>query len=251
MKPDNKKLFVNICTTDAIPCPRDLSEDELIEILNSEDPSNFRVPMSLGEGRTEKDKSGSSVTVYDVAIHPDFFIKIGKKPLFRTFLLTVVFEGLQDKYQLELEMMNYIILKHKKCLGTLQTHRIQQRDILRAQAQDNFKPTLIEELDDGRKTEIVYRLRREPPTGEINYLLAEFKVPASVSFFLFIWSSPTKIEICKQFEMLSRDFLDCSYPLPLNQILDNPMCAPIEIMSRNYLWTVFILNHTTYLLVSH
>lgn len=72
-KPDNRKLFVNVCLTEAIPCPKDISSEELMRILNSDDPSSYRVPMSLGEGRTEPDKSGEPATVYDIAINPEFF----------------------------------------------------------------------------------------------------------------------------------------------------------------------------------
>ncbi|CAH0581157.1 unnamed protein product [Chrysodeixis includens] len=187
-KNENKKVFVNICQTDAIPCPRDITNEELMQILSSEDPSSYRVPMSIGEGRTEPDKSGAPATVYDVAVNPEFFKKIEKDDLFQTFFLTVVFEGLQDKYQFEMDMQKYTILKNRKSIGTLQSHRIQIRDI---KTFDNkVKPPLIEELgDDGlvkkpskpaAKKEIIYRLRREPPTGEIEYLLAEFKIPSSV-----------------------------------------------------------------------
>ncbi|KAJ0175435.1 hypothetical protein K1T71_008594 [Dendrolimus kikuchii] len=187
-KLDNKKVFVNICLTDAIPCPRDITNDELMQILSSEDPSSYRVPMSIGEGRTEQDKSGAAATAYDVAIHPEFFKKIEKDELFQTFFLTVVFEGLQDKYQFELDMQKYIILKNRKSIGTLQTHRIQIRDI--KTTEDKLKPPLIQEIDNKissvmkneemKKKEMVHRLRREPPTGEISYLLAEFKIPAAV-----------------------------------------------------------------------
>lgn len=187
-KPDNKKVFVNICLTDAIPCPRDITNNELMQILSSDDPSSYRVPMSLGEGRTEQDKSGAPATVYDVAINPEFFKKIEKDDLFQTFFLTVVFEGLQDKYQFEIDITKYTILKHRKSIGTLQSHRIQIRDIktceektrspLIEEIQD--KPTKVTEVNVTKKKEIVYRLRREPPTGEIEYLLAEFRIPASM-----------------------------------------------------------------------
>lgn len=190
-KPDNKKVFVNICLTDAIICPRDISNEELMQILSSEDPSSYRVPMSIGEGRTEPDKSGVPATVYDVAINPEFFKKIEKDDLFQTFFLTVVFEGLQDKYQFEIDMQKYTILKNRKSIGTLQCHRIQIRGI-KTGGGNEVKPPLIEELDDkgvvqrpgvpaAVKKELEYRLRREPPTGEIEYLLVEFKIPSSIN----------------------------------------------------------------------
>lgn len=187
-KPDNKKVFVNICLTEAIPAPRDITNDELMQILSSDDPSSYRVPMSLGEGRTEPDKSGAPATVYDVAINPEFFKKIEKDDLFQTFFLTVVFEGLQDKYQFEIEMQKFNVLKNRKSIGTLQSHRIQIRDV--KHCEETVKP-LIEEIDEKPtrkiteipevKKEIVYRLKREPPTGEIEYLMAEFKIPSLVS----------------------------------------------------------------------
>lgn len=186
-KPDNKKVFVNICLTEAIPSPRDITNDELMQILSSEDPSSYRVPMSIGEGRTEPDKSGAPATVYDVAINPEFFKKIEKDDLFQTFFLTVVFEGLQDKYQFEIEMQKFTVLKNRKSIGTLQSHRIQVRDV--KHCEETVKP-LIEEINEKPnrkvtevpvvKKEIIYRLRREPPTGQIEYLLAEFKIPSSV-----------------------------------------------------------------------
>ncbi|XP_030033984.1 PIH1 domain-containing protein 1 [Manduca sexta] len=187
-KPDNAKVFINICLTDAIPCPRDISNDELMQILSSQDPSSYKVPMSIGEGRTELDKSGAPATAYDVAINPEFMKKIEKDELFQTFFLTVVFEGLQDKYQFEIDLQKYTILKNRKSIGVLQSHRIQIRDI---QAMENAasKTKLIQEIDEktaaklntqNRKWVIVHRLRREPPTGEIEYLLAEFKIPSSV-----------------------------------------------------------------------
>ncbi|XP_063626127.1 PIH1 domain-containing protein 1-like [Cydia splendana] len=186
-KPDNKKVFVNICLTEAIPSPRDITNDELMQILSSEDPSSYRVPMSIGEGRTEPDRSGAPATVYDVAINPEFFKKIEKDDLFQTFFLTVVFEGLQDKYQFEIEMQKFTVLKNRKSIGTLQSHRIQVRDV--KHCEETVKP-LIEEISEKPnrkvteipvvKKEIVYRVRREPPTGQIEYLLAEFKIPSSV-----------------------------------------------------------------------
>lgn len=54
---DGEKVFLNLCTSEEIPQTKDVSEIELAQILNSDDPSTYRVPMSLGEGRIEKDKS--------------------------------------------------------------------------------------------------------------------------------------------------------------------------------------------------
>lgn len=154
-----------------------------MEILNSSDPSSYRVPMSIGEGRTELDKSGSPCTVYDVAINNEFFKMVEFDVLFQTFFLTVVFEGLQDKYQCELDVKKSTVLKNRKSIGTLQAHRIQLRDIKTTENALKYKAPLIEEICEKptKKQELYYRMTREPPIGEIQNLVAEFKIPASVS----------------------------------------------------------------------
>ncbi|KOB69486.1 PIH1 domain-containing protein 1, partial [Operophtera brumata] len=198
-----------------IPCPRDVTNEQLMKILNSSDPSSYRVPMSIGEGRTESDKSGSPCTVYDVAINSEFFKKVEKDVLFQTFFLTVVFEGLQDKYQCELDVQKSTILKNRKSIGTLQSHRIQIRDIKTTESA--LKAPLIEEIGEKpapvtKKPELVYRMRREPPIGEIEYLIAEFKIPASVEFKdlnLEVGEDRLVLDSKGMFEMIDF-FLPCS-----------------------------------------
>lgn len=50
------KVFINICHTSVIPAPVDVTEEELTKILESDEPSTFRIPMSVGEGHEELDK---------------------------------------------------------------------------------------------------------------------------------------------------------------------------------------------------
>ncbi|XP_043915173.1 PIH1 domain-containing protein 1-like [Protopterus annectens] len=54
-KTADDKIFINICKSDQIPSPPDISEEELIEILESDEPSSYRIPMSLGEPHAEID----------------------------------------------------------------------------------------------------------------------------------------------------------------------------------------------------
>ena len=46
-----------------LPAPRDISDEDLIKLLDSEDPSGFRIPMSLGEPHAEIDKGTFPVPV--------------------------------------------------------------------------------------------------------------------------------------------------------------------------------------------
>ncbi len=118
---------MNICHTTVIPSPVDVTESELTRILDSDEPSTFRIPMSLGEGHEEVDKcnliyiffslnssilinelcflhtAGQPCVAYDIAINSSFFAKVESSLLFQTFLVTIAMEGLEDKYKMELD----------------------------------------------------------------------------------------------------------------------------------------------------
>ncbi|XP_072128035.1 PIH1 domain-containing protein 1 isoform X3 [Mobula birostris] len=51
----SEKIFINVCKSEEIPPPPDLSEEDLVTLLESEDPSGYRIPMSLGEPHAEVD----------------------------------------------------------------------------------------------------------------------------------------------------------------------------------------------------
>ncbi|KAF3846998.1 hypothetical protein F7725_004076 [Dissostichus mawsoni] len=74
-EPDKQKIFVNVCQSPVVPLPPEISRDELVDLLQSEDPSGFRVPMSLGEPHTETDNNSQACTAYDVVINQEFFQK--------------------------------------------------------------------------------------------------------------------------------------------------------------------------------
>lgn len=162
--------------------------------------------MSIGNAHSEGDRNGQPADVYDVAINTKFFNKVQKKPIFHSFFLTVVFEGLQDKYQFELEANKYVILKNKKSLGILMTHRIQKRDVEKV-LDKTYTPLIeeikavqnkaIEDLDKSelgnaeekpKTSEIKYKLRREPVAGKIDYLIGEFYIDAMVRLSIIIFS---------------------------------------------------------------
>lgn len=150
---NNEKCFVNICQSDAIPAPEDISVEQLTEILASETPSTYKVPMSITELRLTPDKAGKEAMVCDVAIHPTFFRKIEAMNVFRDFLITIVFEALDTKYNMQINRESWIILKNRKCIGNLIKHRIQNRDAKAVyesyQNPSKEHKTLIRELDSG------------------------------------------------------------------------------------------------------
>ncbi|CAG9773136.1 unnamed protein product [Ceutorhynchus assimilis] len=124
----DKKVFINICTTDAIPPPKDITELELVRVIKSDDADTFKVPMSIGEVRTEKDKKGNEAKAVDIAINTTFFRKVRDNCIFRNFVVEVMSQGISQKHGLECASEK-IIFNNRKAFGTLQTHCIQQREI--------------------------------------------------------------------------------------------------------------------------
>lgn len=49
-------MFINLCHHADIPSPEDITEEELIEVLNSPDPDKYCIPLSIGTEHEEVDK---------------------------------------------------------------------------------------------------------------------------------------------------------------------------------------------------
>ncbi|XP_014276427.1 PIH1 domain-containing protein 1 isoform X2 [Halyomorpha halys] len=180
--PEGDKVFVNICHTPHIPAPKDITDEELIAILESDDPSSYRIGMSIADEHKEPDKSGDLCSVYDVAIHSSLIDKIEKNQLFRVFFMTIVVEGIQQKYNININMGSsnpFIVMKNRKVLGTLRPHRIQQRDV---------KPPpspIIQEVSSSTPStpniaaDPKLKLELHPGEGDPQYLLARVRVKVS------------------------------------------------------------------------
>lgn len=123
---NGKKLFVNVCTSDMVLKPKDLSEEEVRAIFLAEDPTKFRVPMGIGELHKEQDKEGKEVDCYDIVIHPDFLVKCENISFFKEFFVMLVFDGLESKYELELNR-EYRLLKNRKSIGTLSMQNVRSK----------------------------------------------------------------------------------------------------------------------------
>ena len=61
-----------------------------------------------------------------MVINPTFYNKIQNSELFKSFFLTIIFEGLESKYDMQLER-KWTVLKNKKCMGVLQPHCIRSK----------------------------------------------------------------------------------------------------------------------------
>ncbi|XP_060748302.1 PIH1 domain-containing protein 1 isoform X2 [Tachysurus vachellii] len=159
--PDKQKVFVNICKSADVPPPPPISHDALVDLLDSDDPTGYKVPMSLGEAHAEMDNSSNSCTVYDVVINEEFFQKCQKESLFQQFVIAVSLEGLENKYKLQLNR-DIKILKNRKFMGSLLEQNIRKKS----------KP-FIQEIKSKPQVCLVV----EPPVGQVEYLIAEVQLP--------------------------------------------------------------------------
>lgn len=121
------KVFINICHSPSIPPPVDVTEDELLQMLE-EDQAGFRIPMSLGEPHAELDAKGQGCTAYDVAVNSNFYLRMQNSEFLRELVVTIAREGLEDKYGLQLNP-EWRMLKYRPFLGSIsqQNIRSQQR----------------------------------------------------------------------------------------------------------------------------
>ncbi|XP_062566977.1 PIH1 domain-containing protein 1-like [Saccostrea cucullata] len=191
-KENGEKVFINVCQAENVPQPKDITEEELLKLLESEDPFGFRVPMSIGEPHAEIDKSGQGCIAYDVVIHPGFMEKMKDSEIFKTFFLSVTLEGLEEKYSVALSR-DWVILKNRKSVGRLQEQnvRTQSKPVIMEmgdqstgigigkpliQEMDTPKPLSQEELKArGQKPE--FRIIQDPPEGHPDFLVAEISLP--------------------------------------------------------------------------
>jgi len=199
---NGKKLFVNICTSTMVLKPKDLSEEEVREIFLAEDPTKFRIPMGIGELHKEKDKEGIEVDVYDIVIHPDFLKKCEKISFFKEFFVMLVFDGLEDKYSLELNR-EHRILKNRKSIGTLAMQNVRskskpvimemnpsmvqmEKEFLEEEKRNEEKKTIsvISEIastksvkKDSQYVTPKYSMIQEPDTGYPSFLVFEIELP--------------------------------------------------------------------------
>lgn len=230
----NEKFFINVCQAPEVPAPQDVTDEELISILESTTPGSFRVPMSISEMRNTKDRSGNSVEVCDIAINPKFLAKIKKSQLFNNFFLQIVAEALSEKYNIQITMHKTIILSNRKFIGTLVAHRVRNNDVQMAeklreglvvdpnQPEQNSKPgQLVQEIDEDNAAKIrkmwtqthepVYKLRARVRDEVVDEIHAELYLPNCVSSF-----NPKYI----QYKNLSHFFL-----------------SPLRFHHKNSVWT--------------
>lgn len=100
-------------------------------MIEEQNASDFKVPLSVTKPRDGTDKSGNPAEISDVAVNTDFYNKRIKHAdgLFYHFLITLVFESLEQKYKIEIDTTNFVQLKNRACVDKLVEHQIYNRDV--------------------------------------------------------------------------------------------------------------------------
>lgn len=238
----NQKIFINVCKTDAIPPPKNISEEEISIILESDVLDDklrkFKIPMSIGTVRSETDHNYQPVKVCDVAINTVFFETLPQRPALKQFFYCILFEGLREKHKLFCSD-DGIVLKNKKSFGNLQTHVIRKSvieqnikreksaiELLQIQGeQDTTDKPKIEVLDDGIRSPL-YRLYLKRDDRDVLY--AEFRLPdiinAAKELTLDIGMDRILLE-----SKIKRYFVDIFIPMYVNQ---NEVISTFDNLSK-------------------
>ncbi|XP_064359667.1 PIH1 domain-containing protein 1 isoform X2 [Dromaius novaehollandiae] len=136
------KVFVNVCHSPAVPAPPPLAPRDLRLLLDSDAASAFRIPMSLGEPHAELDRSGQGCTAYDVVVNSSLLRTLQADPLYLEFFLTVVMEGLAEKYGVAVNHPGWRVLQNRKFLGSVSAQNIRTRPRPRIQELEGEEPLL-------------------------------------------------------------------------------------------------------------
>nr|8BDU_A Chain A, PIH1 domain-containing protein 1 [Homo sapiens]8BDU_B Chain B, PIH1 domain-containing protein 1 [Homo sapiens] len=116
------KVFINICHSPSIPPPADVTEEELLQMLE-EDQAGFRIPMSLGEPHAELDAKGQGCTAYDVAVNSDFYRRMQNSDFLRYLVISIAASGLESKYRLSLSPI-WWMMKNRPFMGSISQQNI-------------------------------------------------------------------------------------------------------------------------------
>jgi len=131
--------------------------------------------------------------VFDVVINKEFFDrKILVYEMYRTFLVVVMIEGLEEKFKIELDKDDYIILSHKKSMGKLNPHFVRNKPAIK-ELKTPIGIDLISGNSSISKKALVEEINTEEVQLECNIIQvssdlakAEIKLPNLVSFDYFM-----------------------------------------------------------------
>eukprot|EP01060_Flectonema_neradi_P011468 TRINITY_DN18542_c0_g1_i1.p1 TRINITY_DN18542_c0_g1~~TRINITY_DN18542_c0_g1_i1.p1 ORF type:complete len:607 (+),score=140.94 TRINITY_DN18542_c0_g1_i1:47-1822(+) len=103
----NKKVFINICKSKAIAEPMPMTSEEVEASGMANEDLQYRVPISIGPARIEKDKAGVPSLVYDIAVNPTTLEKCNADNEFKRLVCAMCTYGLKQKHEPDLDADQY------------------------------------------------------------------------------------------------------------------------------------------------
>ncbi|OAD78030.1 hypothetical protein PHYBLDRAFT_164913 [Phycomyces blakesleeanus NRRL 1555(-)] len=94
--PVGKVVYINICHASEIPEPTLASEKDIQIALNGDPDSTYRVPLSMGQARTDKDNAGRLNLIMDSCFHTRAYIRAERDLEYRLYLLELSIEYVED-----------------------------------------------------------------------------------------------------------------------------------------------------------
>lgn len=114
------KVFINIAHHARIGEPMPMAPEKG---ENGELATRFRVPLSCGQARRDKDKGGKPCKVYDVIVNTITMKRCNNEHEFRRFVAALCIQWIQQKYEPTLNAEEFINVNFK-VKGTLEPQRI-------------------------------------------------------------------------------------------------------------------------------
>jgi hypothetical protein len=109
MDGEGKKLFVNICSFDAIEPPRDKAGRPVLEHRLSADGMEF--PLLVGPTRSHTDSEGAECIAVDVIFHPSVVFHCKKEYLFKRQVVELALCSVMEETEVRFDPKRYDVLK--------------------------------------------------------------------------------------------------------------------------------------------
>uniref|UniRef100_A0A0N4UP68 PIH1 domain-containing protein n=1 Tax=Dracunculus medinensis TaxID=318479 RepID=A0A0N4UP68_DRAME len=122
------KLFLNICHCINVPRPiEDYDEDKIAEIIDSDDPGRYRIPLSVGELECIRDNRNENCAKIDIIVNSTFYAeRLEISEFFRQLLLLILTDALDAKHKIKIDLKKAVQLKNRRVMGDLSTQRIKK-----------------------------------------------------------------------------------------------------------------------------
>jgi hypothetical protein len=102
---ETRVVFINICTSKAIPAPPKVSDEVIRKVLEYRGDENdldssilsYKLPVSVSEEKME-----AGTYIYDVCMNPDILPLCTKYPDYELFIIELALEWVEERYSLQL-----------------------------------------------------------------------------------------------------------------------------------------------------